>query len=45
MEIDELELPAADGFSALVGIEELVRQAGGALHWSSWSSNKLIADD
>jgi len=39
MEIDELELPAVAGYSALVAIEELVRQAGGWLHWSSWPSD------
>jgi anti-anti-sigma regulatory factor len=39
MEIDELELPAVAGYSALIAIEELVRQAGGRLHWSSLPSD------
>ncbi len=39
MEIDELEQPAAAGYSALGAIEELVRRAGGRLRWSSWSSS------
>lgn len=39
MEIDELEQPAAPGYSALGAIEELVRRAGGRLRWSSWSSS------
>jgi anti-anti-sigma factor len=37
MELDELKLPSAAGFSALVAIQELVTRAGGTLHWSSWS--------
>lgn len=35
IEIDELEQPSAVAYSALGAIEELVRQAGGSLRWSS----------
>jgi len=40
MEVDELELPVVAGYSALIAIDELVRQAGGRLHWSSWPTDK-----
>ncbi len=41
MQIDELELPDAAGFSSLVAIQELVRQAGGTLDWSSWPARHV----
>ncbi len=41
MEIDELELPDAAGFSSLTAIQSLVRQAGGTLHWSSWPAEHV----
>jgi len=37
MQVDELDPPDAAGFSSLVGIQRLVKSAGGFLSWSRWS--------
>lgn len=37
MQVDELDPPDAAGFSSLVGIQRLVKSAGGFLRWSPWS--------
>lgn len=37
MQVDELEPPDAAGFASLVGIQRLVKNAGGFLRWSRWS--------
>jgi hypothetical protein len=37
MKVDELDPPDAAGLSSLMGIERLVRSAGGSLRWSRWS--------
>ena len=37
MQVYELDLPDAAGFASLVGIQRLVKSAGGCLSWSPWS--------
>jgi anti-anti-sigma regulatory factor len=43
VQIEELELPDAAGFSSLVAIQRLVKCAGGSLSWSSWPERRVSA--
>ena len=43
VQIEELKLPDAAGFSSLVAIQRLVKCAGGSLSWSSWPERRVSA--
>jgi hypothetical protein len=43
MQVDGLPLPAPAGFSCLVGIQRLVKSAGGSMNWSRWPESRVAS--